>query len=186
MKTTKIRVAGDPSANQGEHFRESGNSPPGLDAGLMGEASDRFRVCSTRLEIVEGAENRTTSIGTLALRWRAEAERFRSLEANGQAAAFEQAARELELAMARQANEVLTIREASNESGYSEDHLGRLLREGTIPNAGEPFSPRIRRCDLPRKPGYCLGDVGTDCEPVDSREQIARAVVNSDTGGHDG
>jgi hypothetical protein len=96
------------------------------------------------------------------------------------------AANELQAAIGARTSELLTVQEAAAESGYSEDHLGRLLREGTIPNAGEPYSPRIRRYDLPRKPGYRPGDVGADAEPVTSREQIARAVVNSDMGGHDG
>ncbi len=132
------------------------------------------------------ADGRTARFGALAMRWRQEAERLRTLEAHGQAAALTQAATELQAEAAAWASEDLSISEAAAESGYSEDHLGRLLREGTIPNAGERYSPRIRRCDLPRKPGYSCGDVGEDGEPVTSREQIARAVVNSDTGGHDG
>ena len=41
--------------------------------------------------------------------------------------------------------------EASRESGYSADHLGRLVRDGKIPNAGRPGAPRIALKDLPRK-----------------------------------
>ena len=48
--------------------------------------------------------------------------------------------------------EVLTLRHASEESGYSVDHLARLIRESTIPNAGRPGAPRILRRDLPTKP----------------------------------
>src|SRR5918912_732847 len=32
--------------------------------------------------------------------------------------------------------ELLSLRQASAESGYSADHLGRLLRAGKLPNAG--------------------------------------------------
>ena len=39
----------------------------------------------------------------------------------------------------------------SRESGYSADHLGRLVRDGKIPNAGRPGAPRIARSHLPRK-----------------------------------
>ena len=40
---------------------------------------------------------------------------------------------------------------AARESGYSADHLGRLVRDGRIPNAGRPGAPRIARSHLPRK-----------------------------------
>ena len=49
--------------------------------------------------------------------------------------------------------QLLTLVEAAVECGYSPDHLGRLVRDGAIPNAGRPKAPRIRRRDLPRKPG---------------------------------
>jgi hypothetical protein len=38
-------------------------------------------------------------------------------------------------------------------SGYSADHLGELVREGKIPNAGRKNAPLIRRLDLPMKAG---------------------------------
>ncbi len=82
--------------------------------------------------------------------------------------------------------ESLSLEQASAESGYSVDHLGRLVREGILPNAGEPYAPRIRRCDLPRKPGFNAGDGDRSTTLLGSREQIARSIVNSDNGGHDG
>jgi len=48
--------------------------------------------------------------------------------------------------------EALTLTQAANESGYTPDHLGRLLSEGRLENAGERNSPRIRRGELPKKP----------------------------------
>ena len=76
------------------------------------------------------------------------------------------AAKELEEALAKGLTEVLTLEEAAAESGYSADHLGRLLADGTIPNAGRKYalgsgagtcrgSRRRRRPDpsLPRPPG---------------------------------
>ena len=49
------------------------------------------------------------------------------------------------------ANEGLSLKRAALESGYSVDHLGRLVREGKLRNAGRPHSPRICRGDLPAK-----------------------------------
>jgi hypothetical protein len=47
---------------------------------------------------------------------------------------------------------VCSISEAAKLSGYSEDHLRLLVRLGKIPNAGRKHAPRIRECDLPRRP----------------------------------
>ena len=60
-----------------------------------------------------------------------------------------------ELAAATQAHddEALTIAAASAASGYSCDHLRALVARSEIPNAGRKGSPRIRRRDLPAKPG---------------------------------
>jgi hypothetical protein len=49
---------------------------------------------------------------------------------------------------------VLTIGDAAAVSGYSTDHLGRLLRTGRLQNVGSRHRPRIRLADLPRKPNH--------------------------------
>lgn len=68
-----------------------------------------------------------------------------------QARAIEWAASLVERALQEQADERLTLAEASARSGYSPDHLARLIREGRLPNAGRPHAPRIRAGDLPRR-----------------------------------
>jgi hypothetical protein len=68
------------------------------------------------------------------------------------ATAFARAADELEAALRQQEVEELSLSAAARESGYTRDHLSRLIREGKIPNAGRRNAPRIRRADLPRKP----------------------------------
>ena len=47
----------------------------------------------------------------------------------------------------------LTLAEAALESGYSVDHLRHAVASGQIANAGRRGAPRIRRADLPKKPG---------------------------------
>ena len=92
----------------------------------------------------------------LAEKWRDEAQRLRTLEAHGQAAALEQAAKELEAAIGKSESYLLTVREAAVESGYSEDHLRSLVREGVLPDGraeGSSGEIRIERRHLPRKPG---------------------------------
>lgn len=75
--------------------------------------------------------------------------------------------------------ELLTVAEAARRSGYSADHLGRLVRLGSIPNAGRMNAPRIRTSDLPRKsPKFAAGPSRGDLQGASTR-QIVRAVVTS-------
>ena len=53
-------------------------------------------------------------------------------------------------------NAPLNLQQGAAESGYSPDHLGRLVKAGEIPNAGRENAPRILRKHLPRKPGVGL------------------------------
>ncbi len=68
------------------------------------------------------------------------------------AGAFRRAADQLALALDSTELDALTLEEAAAESGYCADHLGRLVREKKIHNAGRTHAPRILRRDLPRKP----------------------------------
>lgn len=90
---------------------------------------------------------------TLAARWREDAVLLRRYGQVAVAEVAELHARELEEALADREEETLTMAEASMESGYSERRLRELLASGSIPNAGRRGVPRIRRADLPRKPG---------------------------------
>lgn len=89
----------------------------------------------------------------LAERWRRDAELLDSYGASAAAEACRLHARQLEDAAASFEDEPLTLAEAAAESGYSERRLRELLSTGEIPQAGRKGSPRIRRRDLPRKPG---------------------------------
>lgn len=53
--------------------------------------------------------------------------------------------------------EEVNLTEAARMSGYSADHLGRLIREGQLENVGRKHAPRVRVADLPRKPGRSDG-----------------------------
>jgi len=91
------------------------------------------------------------------------------------ALAYEQAADELDVALDAQRTALLTLGEAARESGFSADHLGRLVRQGLIPNAGRPRAPRIRRADLPRR--AALPNAG-DSAMLQSPGNLARAVAS--------
>jgi len=94
------------------------------------------------------------------------------------ATAWEKAATEVESALRAHGLEALTLREATPECGYGADHLRRLMRDGTIPNAGNDREYRILRRDLPKKPGHAVASVGP--QVASSRTQAARAVVTGE------
>ncbi len=107
--------------------------------------------------------------------WRSKAELFRDHEEVSLAIAYETCAAALEEALASEGDVALTLRQAAEESGYSADHLGRLIRDGEIPNAGRPGAPRIARGDLPIKP-----EVASRPENLQlDRTQIVRSAINS-------
>ncbi len=60
---------------------------------------------------------------------------------------------QLEEALHAHESELLSIAEASEESGYSASRLYHCIEDGTLPNAGRRGAPRIRRADVPKKLG---------------------------------
>lgn len=63
---------------------------------------------------------------------------------------------DLEALAGAEADQVLSLTEASVASGYSVDWLQKQVAKGAIPNAGRRGKPGIRRADLPRRPGRPL------------------------------
>jgi hypothetical protein len=92
------------------------------------------------------------AVQELITRWREEAGVLKTRYADERAAKlFQVCADELEQALRVTGDELLTLTQAARISGYSPDYLGRLIREGTVPNAGRPKAPKIRRSELPMK-----------------------------------
>ena len=83
--------------------------------------------------------------------WRRRAKSLRRYGGETPATAIERCADDLEATLVERDETTYSLVEASRESGYSADHLGRLVRDGKIPNAGRPGAPRIALKDLPRK-----------------------------------
>jgi hypothetical protein len=92
-----------------------------------------------------------TTPADLPEEWRSLAAQQRRLGADSQARILEFCADELAAAFRRAGDELLSLAHAARESGYSADHLSRLVREGKIPNSGRKAKPLIRRSDLPQK-----------------------------------
>lgn len=115
-------------------------------------------------------------------RWRKLAKQQRELGAEAQACTLDWCADRLQVSVQRWLDERLSPTDAARESGYSPDHIRRLIRQGKVANAGDDASPKIRRQDLPRKPGH--GDPPS--RPVASRSRVARTVLDSDQEAEDG
>ena len=117
-------------------------------------------------------------VDALMDRWRREAGCYERDGALVNASAIlRRCAVELETVAVAHDNESLDLRAAAAESGYSPDHLGRLIRHGTLPNAGVDFAPRILRRNLPRKPGHGV-PTPTISGTLASRTEIARSVLH--------
>lgn len=59
---------------------------------------------------------------------------------------------EMEQFLSERDEELLTLSQAEQQSGYSYEHLRKLVASGVVPNHGRKGSPLIRRSELPRKP----------------------------------
>lgn len=94
-------------------------------------------------------------LGRLLAGWRDDAEVLRRRGHPDAAERLERHAEEVEQALRAQRLQAITVAEAATESGYSEDHLRELARQGKI-EALRPNGPRgtilLPRYALPRKP----------------------------------
>ena len=96
-------------------------------------------------------KTKPASVEGLPADWRRQAKALRRYGGETPAVAIERCADDLEATLRERDETTLSLVEAARESGYTRDHLGRLVRDGKIPNAGRPGAPRIARRDLPRK-----------------------------------
>lgn len=117
----------------------------------------------------------TNRLERLATEWRNRAEKRGEEGALLDAeAVYSKVALELETALRQWRNEALTVAEAAAESGYSEETLRELVRDGPIPDSRPPASQgriTIKRKHLPRKPPEAES---RDLEAVESLEEDLR------------
>ncbi len=118
---------------------------------------------------------------SLAAAWREEAAGLRRRYGMRQLASLCEAhAAELEEALAKSDGRVLTLREASAESGYSVAHLRVLLASGALMQAGRRGAPRVLSSELPRKSRQQMtagGSVPQASEQQFDARAVARAVL---------
>lgn len=89
-------------------------------------------------------------------KWTEELERFSKRESFVRASVLcEEILTDFRSVVARGVDSILTLQQAAQESGYSVDHLSRLVRTGKLPDRRPPGSHGrivLRRSDLPHKP----------------------------------
>ena len=121
------------------------------------------------------------SIDELRARWRGVRDMYEELGPEGHSRLVEAFLRDIEQLAASEQDKILTLTEAAEYSGYSVEHVGRLIRDGKIPNAGRRHAPRVRAADLPRRsPRQRLAREGEDTyNPVTD----AWSLVSRRTGG---
>jgi len=113
-------------------------------------------------------------LDALRVKWRARRDEFARFQAavNG-ATLCDELLADLDNALLEHEDEVLTLRDAAAVSGYTVDHLARLIRQGKLPNAGRKRAPRVRRRDVPVKANISRG---SDTDSYNARSD-ARSLV---------
>lgn len=117
-------------------------------------------------------------------RWQARLEEWSRLhvQVDGAALAGEVIA-DLERAAAADTCEPLTYAKAAKLSGYSDDHIGRLVRDGKLKNVGRKGAPRVLASELPRKPASVLdASRSKSYDPASDARSLQRPAVRSDDG----
>ncbi len=118
------------------------------------------------------------SVETLPGAWRKQAKTLRQYGGETPAVALEACAAQLEATLMERGETTLSLTDAARESGYSADHLGRLVRDGKIPNAGRPGAPRIALSHLPRKTGAATPRLAEKAPLREiSNAQIVQSVI---------
>lgn len=91
----------------------------------------------------------TCSLSELATQWRARAADLRRwAAAEGAACALELAAEQLEIALAQEADQLLSVAEACALVARHRDTIGKAIRTGRLTNRGEKHRPRVRRGEV--------------------------------------
>lgn len=108
--------------------------------------------------------------------WREKADGLEEFGATEQATTLRRCANDLEQTAEEWGDEALTLTDAATYGGYSADHLGRLVRQGKLPNAGRPNAPRILRRHVPIR--STRGQLAPNPYSIDTEnEQIVRSII---------
>ena len=94
------------------------------------------------------------TLADLLAQWRTDAATLGRRGCAEAARLLESCAEELDRVVATGQDEAVTLAEAARLSGYTAAHLRHLNAEGKLRDVAQTGRARVRRGDLPRKPGY--------------------------------
>lgn len=116
------------------------------------------------------------TIEALGLEWIAEADAYTLKGVATEAAnTLRRCANELRLRFRYEQEHTVNLQEAAAISGYTADHIGKLVRDGKVENLGRLNSPRVRVADLPRKPRRLTGGGHNP----NMKSQVARGIASA-------
>lgn len=81
-------------------------------------------------------------------------------------------------------DEPITYAKAVELSGYSVDHIGRLVRDGKLRNVGRKGAPRVLASELPKRPSTRIaGPRRVPYDPASDARSLRRSVVRGNSNG---
>ena len=109
-------------------------------------------------------------------RWTSRRDELKRLNASVDGATLcDEVLNDLDALLTSRSEQTVTLAEAADLSGYSRDHLARLIRLGRIRNAGRKHRPLLLVRELPVRPRNIAGSKGTGYDPnTDARSLRVR------------
>jgi hypothetical protein len=95
--------------------------------------------------------NHKPGLSELVASWISTAITLEQYGASSTAVILRRCAEDVERASQQNDDRLVGLREAADLTGYSADHLGRLVSKGQIANRGRKGKPLVREGDLPRR-----------------------------------
>jgi hypothetical protein len=140
---------------------------------LIGEKNPTTDVVGPQVPTELTFPNRLTN--ELASQWEKDAQLLAQYGSPQQAELLRHCAQRLFEAINGEKDVFLTVTMAAQMSGYSPDHLGRLVREGKLTSYGRKGKPMLRLGDLPKKPAVVRGNSRKYDVDADARSTLDRA-----------
>jgi len=73
--------------------------------------------------------------------------------------------------------ETLNLTEAARYSGYSREYLGRLVKDGKLRDYGRKGARKVRKAEVPIKPGHLPSEGSAPDIAGTSRGQVVRSIA---------